>query len=377
MIDSLLHEARQKFAPDRRTTVFDVTGRLEEGTLILSGEVHDGALHDSLMAFVRSRVSHPLKDSVTALPRADLGEYVYGVVNVSVGTIRGSPAHSAELVNQALLGSPLRVLKKEQSWYFIQSPDDYLGWMEDGFQLMDRKQFEHWDNLPKLIVTVAYGFTVEAPTDSGRVVSDVVVGAILALEEEAGEFYRVAYPDGRTGYLPKHDAQRVTQWLEEAEATPERIVATAQRFTGIPYLWGGTSAKGFDCSGFTKTVYFLNGLLLPRDAGQQAAVGDPVDSSSDFSHVRAGDLLFFGSDATGTKGRRVTHVGISLGGHEFINASGNPGYVLINSLRPSHPAYSEHRRETFLFVRRIIGAGEQSGVRRVSTLSHFHGSKPR
>ena len=67
--------------------------------------------------------------------------------------------------------------------------------------------------------------------------------------------------------------QRLTHGLKGAKDSPETIVATAYRFFGVPYLWGGTSVKGMDCSGFTKTVYFLNGVLLPRDASQQVARG--------------------------------------------------------------------------------------------------------
>ncbi len=374
MIDSILQEARERFAPDRRTVVFDVTDSLEGETLVLSGEVHDAALHDSLMAFIRSRVSRPVVDSVLALPDPALGDSTYGVVNVSAGNIRGAPAHSAELVSQALLGTPLRVLKKEKSWYYVQTPDRYLGWMGEGFRQMNREGYAHWDALPKVIVTDDFGITRESPGGAGRVVSDVVAGAVLAMKQDEGEFYRLEYPDGRMGFLPKHQALPMERWLREAHATPERIVATAERFMGIPYLWGGTSAKGFDCSGFTKTVYFLNGLLLPRDASQQALVGDPVEPDSNLEHVRVGDLLFFGR-RSGDGKARVTHVGIYVGNQRFINASGNPGYVLVNSLSPSKPGYSRQRRKTYLFARRIIGAREESGVHRVSGLSFFNGGE--
>jgi SH3-like domain-containing protein len=371
MIDSLLQEARHTFAPDRRTVVFDVTGRLQGETVVLSGEVYDAALHDTLMAFVRSRVSQPVVDSVIALPHPDLGDRTFGIVTVSAGNIRSAPSHSAELVSQAWLGSPLRVLKKEKSWYYVQTPDQYLGWMSGGFQQMDREQYARWTESPKVIVTSEYSVVRAVPRDSGSVISDVVTGGVLALDEETGEFYQVEYPDGRVGFLPKRDALPVVEWLREAVATPERIVATALRFMGVPYLWGGTSAKGFDCSGFTKTVYFLNGLQLPRDASQQALVGDPVEPDSDLQHAQVGDLLFFGRKVHDGKAR-VTHVGIYVGDQRFINASGNPGYVLVNSLSPSEPGYSGQRRKTYLFARRIIGAGEESGVHRVSGLSFFN-----
>ena len=135
--------------------------------------------------------------------------------------------------------------------------------------------------------------------------------------------------------------------------TPETILATARRFFGVPYFWGGTSAKGMDCSGFTKTVFFLNGVLLPRDASQQVFVGEPVDTTGGID-LRPGDLLFFGFRATAERKERVTHVGISLGGKRFIHASTD---VRVNSLAPADTDYSQHREQMFLRARRIIGAG--------------------
>jgi cell wall-associated NlpC family hydrolase len=139
---------------------------------------------------------------------------------------------------------------------------------------------------------------------------------------------------------------------------------------GIPYFWGGTSCKALDCSGFTKTVYFLNGVLLPRDASQQALVGRPVDAGKDFSGIEVGDLLFFGTRGTAERKERVTHVGIALGGGKFIHEGGD---VRINSLNENDPEYSAPRRETFLGVRRIIGAGDDFGVRRLPSIPYYQG----
>jgi cell wall-associated NlpC family hydrolase len=198
----------------------------------------------------------------------------------------------------------------------------------------------------------------------------MVAGALLELKGDAGTHYAVGYPDGRTGYLLKRDAQPFTAWLEAAKDTPERVVATAYRFVGVPYLWGGTSAKGMDCSGFTKTVYFLNGVLLPRDASQQVLVGEPVPKDNGMAAVKEGDLLFFGSRAREGRPERVTHVAISLGGKRFIHSPGG-GEVTTNSMDPSDPDYNRNRERGFLHVRRIIGAGEDAGVRRLASVPYY------
>jgi cell wall-associated NlpC family hydrolase len=125
-----------------------------------------------------------------------------------------------------------------------------------------------------------------------------------------------------------------------------------------------------DCSGFTKTVYYLNGVLLPRDADQQAAVGDSISLPGGKIDLQPGDLLFFGSRATAGAKEHVTHVAISLGGARFIHSSTD---VHTNSLSPDDPGYSEFRSASFLCARRIIGAGEPSGVRRLASIPYYRG----
>jgi hypothetical protein len=374
MIESILQEAKQQFAPDRRTVVFDVTPSLDGDKLVLSGEVHNEELKRNLLEYLRSKVNYILVDSLRVLPGPEIGEKKFGVITVSVANLRSKPAHPAELSTQALLGTPIRVLKKEKGWYYVQLPDEYLGWMDDGFEWMDASQYDAWKSRPKIIVTTEYAFTRESPAASSPVVSDVAIGCILALVRETGTQYEVAYPDGRRAYLAKADARPYPQWLSQINETPEHVIATARRFMGVPYLWGGTSSKGFDCSGYTKTVFFLGGIMLPRDASQQVLVGEPVDPGDQFQNVKAGDLLFFGFKATEERKERVTHVGIYIGNSRFIHASGD---VRVNSLRREDPDFSEFRFNTFLRAMRVLGAGEETGVRRLRSIIYYQGHERR
>ena len=111
---------------------------------------------------------------------------------------------------------------------------------------------------------------------------------------EDSDFYLVNYPDGRVAYIKKDEAKLFNDWYNALNPTGETILKTAYRFMGIPYLWGGTSTKGMDCSGFTKTVYYLNGIVLQRDASQQVNTGELVDTKDGWQNLQAGDLLFFG-----------------------------------------------------------------------------------
>jgi len=372
MPQALLDEARQKFAPDHRTAVFDVRGVIDGGSLTLSGCVQDSVMKDQLLRFIREKTQYTIVDSIAALPDPSVGEKMFGVVDVSVANLRTHPEHPAEMASQAILGTPVRILRKEHGWYLVQTPDDYLGWTDDRLVRMAPDRYRDWAAKPKVIATVPLGWVLQAKDKSAQPVSDIVAGAILASRGNAGEYREVEYPDGRRGFLPRGDGEPLDAWLGETHDTPERIVATAKRFFGVPYLWGGTSAKGMDCSGFTKTVYFLNGVLLPRDADQQARVGDSVEIPAGTPSLKPGDLLFFGKKADGRVPGKISHVAISLGGARFIHSSGD---VHINSLDPADADFSDFRAVSFLGARRVIGAGETSGVRRLATLSYYHANE--
>ena len=128
---------------------------------------------------------------------------------------------------------------------------------------------------------------------------------------------------------------------------------------GVPYLWGGTSFKGVDCSGFTKTVYFLNGILLPRDASQQVMIGETIDKNGNWGNLKEGDLLFFGEKREDGS-ERVVHVGMWIGNNEFIHASDK---VRIGSMNPSESNYDEYNSKRYLRAKRILKTNMQGLIK--------------
>ncbi len=138
--------------------------------------------------------------------------------------------------------------------------------------------------------------------------------------------YFIVKPAGRKSPIPKADPRK---------ALASNLVATAEKFIGIPYRWGGTTAKnGFDCSGLTMTVYRLNGLELPRKASSQYQTGKPVPRSA----LKKGDLVFFATNG----GDYISHVGIYRGADKFIHAPGRGKYIRVSSLSGDY--YQRHYR---------------------------------
>jgi gamma-D-glutamyl-L-lysine dipeptidyl-peptidase len=348
-MQQLIDEVRQQYAPDRRVAVFQIEAD-ENG--LLTGKTNLPEARQELLRRIRA-AKLSVQDQIELLPARVLGEQVHGVVRVSVANLRSQPRDPAELATQALLGTPLEVLDKDRAWYLVQTPDQYIAWVDaGGLQLMNQPTFDEWEKSDKLIYLRPYGFAYETTNAGGPTVSDLVAGDLLRLVGEEGSFYWVKYPDGRTAFVPKNDATRYTDWVGSLSISAEKLVSTARRMMGIPYLWGGTSYKGMDCSGFTKTVFYLNGWVLPRDASQQVHTGELIDTSTGFSRLQPGDLLFFGTRATDTTDEKVTHVGMWTGNQEFIHASGQ---IRVSSTDPAAPHYDKENTERFLRAKRLLG----------------------
>ena len=296
----------------------------------------------------------------------------WGVIYNTVANMRSEPRHGAELLSLPLLGTIVEVLDEQEEWRKIQPPEKYTGWVIGSLQPVSIEELADYKRQPKLIVTALYTRAWENASEQLTPVSDLVAGNILAIQNVEKQHYKVVYPDGRQAYVKKEDALPVEEWLSGIELTGESIVASALQLKGVPYLWGGTSTKGIDCSGLTKHTYFMHGVILSRDAWQQAIQGERVDEGADFSNVLPGDLLFFGSKASDENSKeRVVHVGIYMGNKRFVHAS---DYVRVSSFDPSDPLYDEFNRNRYLRTKRIIDKGQIKGVETVRDHSLYNSS---
>ena len=361
-LEELIDFIGNKYAPDKRVEVFRIKGKVIEEGILLKGETTSEAAYRELIAKA-SKITSNLNDSVRLLPDKTLGDEHWGIINNSVADLRAKPAYSSEMVTQVLLGMPVKILEKSGSWRRVQTPEGYIGWMSGSLQTQTREQLNDFLAKPKIIVNKQYALSYSEPNKQSQPVSDIVIGNMLPIVEMQKDFFMIIYPDGREAFVQKQDAQKAEDWLNEIKLTGESIVETAKQLMGVPYVWGGTSAKGLDCSGFTKTVYWLHGIIIARDASQQVKNGIEIDSTGNFNNAQKGDLVFFGEKATSENPKeRVVHVGIYMGNKEFIHAS---DYIHINSFDPESPIYDEYNTKRYLRTKRLIGSENTPGIESV------------
>lgn len=353
-IEALNNNIRKFYAPDKRVAVYEIDLVSNNGSIEITGESDQAQALDSLRSILKAK-GFSFKDNSTLLPDSTVGNTMMAVVNNSVANIRSQARHSGELATQAILGTELKVLKIKGSFYRVQTPDKYISWVDHGgVTLMNPKEFKTWHNSQKVIYTKPSGYVYEYMSDELYKTGDIVLGAQLKLIEDVGAFYKVSYPDKRTGYLKKSECELYGSWVNKLDPSGTLIELYAKDLMGSPYLWGGTSSKGMDCSGFTKTVFLMNGYIIPRDASQQIMAGNNVDPEIDFSNLKKGDLMFFGKKASDSTKQRVTHVGIWLGNDrdEFIHSAGR---VKMGSINPNSPNYDELNTNRYLGSRRYLG----------------------
>ena len=340
------------------------------------------------------------------------------VVNLSAIYMRQLPDYESALETQELMGTVVEIVGSKGYWREIISPQPYRAWTtEMGLIEMNAEQLQEYEDAPKFMFTGLYGHVFSAPSARSEIICDLVGGDILrsakvggrntsqagrmearlsnrntsqAGRMEArlnGRWTKVMLPSGKEGYVPTRNLKvhggfiRIAQTAagqgsihELSSEISENVIAEAMKYLGSPYMWGGMSSKGTDCSGLVRICHLMNGVLLPRNASQQFNCGRQIPMEIDIrywedrfrttedglhpdafrkemlrriSGLERGDLIFFGSPSTETAGRpRVTHVGIYLGDGRMIHSS---QMVRINSLIPGEPDYYENSH-------RLVGA---------------------
>ena len=326
-----LKELKERIAPDKRTAIWDVNATQQGGKWVLSGTVGTKAQKQAILAAMTKSGYGNYTDNSTVLEDRIPQNRKWALVKLSIATLRTEPKHSAEIATQGIMGAPVKVLEKRDDWYRVQMADDYIAYVpESSLAFKNDVQMKNWRKAKRYIVT-AYDSRLVTEPHGDETVSDLVMGNIVEFKSTQGNWYKVATPDGRTGWVDGADIAELSQWSQQGFSAAQ-IEKTARRMMGSSYLWGGTSTKVTDCSGLSKVAYLSNGIILQRDASQQALTGKIMKKGTDWRQYETGDLLFFGNEKTG----RVTHVGIYLRDGKYIHCSGQ---VKINSLIPTASDY--------------------------------------
>ena len=353
VLNSISKEVKSEFAPDRRDKTFETKFKEVDGKWVLYGSTTEAEAKASLLEKLAAKKMDVL-DSMKVLPDQALVEkgIVYAVTAHSVANLRYEADYSSEMATQVLMGTPLKVLEKKSYWYRVVTPEGYIAWVTVGsVKTMNEEEFTAWRDSYRVIVDTHYTLFRDKPSKNGAIISDGVWGDIVQspVNKVVNGFQQVMLPNGKTAYVPASDVKPFQKWLDSRNPTTDNILNTGKQFLGFPYLWAGTSIKGLDCSGFVKTSHFLNGIILRRDASQQAKIGEEVDITNGIENLVKGDILFFGRKATAERPARVTHVGMYLGEGMFIHSA---TFVKMNSLVPGTDNYYDG---SMVCARRING----------------------
>jgi len=341
-----LYRLRQSQYRDARETIFDVRAVAAPSNVTLSGSVLSEEQRQAAAACLPAGRAVSTDGIQVLLTPAT----PWALVNRPVADLRREPSSLAERVSQTLLGESVRVLEQRDDWASVRlAATGYLGWMESlalyaGCSAADvAAYYESCD----AVVASAHAPVYLAPPPEGEMVTKLPFGVRVATGGVEGGWVRLRMPDGAEVWTRRADLLLLNQRPHPDAGGIARAVGVFKGFVGTPYLWGGRTPFGFDCSGFAQAFWDFLGVAIPRDADQQFGAGTPVSPAA-----QPGDLLFFGA-AEGEAHRRVSHVAVSLGGSEVIHANGATGNVAYNSLDPDRPLYRAWLRDHLLSARRF------------------------
>ncbi|MFN2384492.1 MAG: NlpC/P60 family protein [Gemmatimonadota bacterium] len=316
-VQPALDAIRAAHAPESRAAVWDVVlDPTAAGGPRLTGWT---SVASALAALQRLEETGGLHVAVGLLPDPALGGAIGAIARRSVVHLRREPRHTAELVSQMVLGDEAVILRAAGEWLQVQTGDGYVAWAHrygvverpPGDPAAFRARVATGTPPPGAWVVVARHALIRAAAAADApTIGDLVQGARLVTDGNA-----VTLPDGSTGWVDPGVALPAGELARHFPRTGAEILRHGAHFLGVPYLWGGTTEKGYDCSGFVQRLFGLHGVALPRDSDQQAGAGVVVPPGE---AVADGDLAFFSERPDG----RISHVGIlTAGGERMLHAS--------------------------------------------------------
>lgn len=298
---------------DKRTSVFDVqVHRIQNNHLSLGGRLLEESQLDDLQ-----RVFPGLKLDTTSIRILSPESRQRAHITTNLAGLYERPTFGMPLSSELYYGTEVDVLEEENRWVFTRQRDGYLGWAYQAYLAAGPAP-----RATHLVLAPAMELRAE-PNQTSAIVTRVVSGTGVVLHEVRDGWSRIAAD--QTGWIRSSHLRAVTDVPQSIGEVRGTMVADAQRMIGVPYLWGGTSGNGIDCSGLARLLHRWIGIDIPRDADIQHAAAAPVEPP-----FEAGDLLFF---AEKDSVRRITHVGISLGGWQMVHSSRGRNGVYVDDVQ--------------------------------------------
>ena len=302
---------------DFRTSVFDLQIQgLEHGKLALSGSLFT----QDQLSQIQDALSPQFPDlrldtaSIKILQRPDLP--CYHVATNFTGFYE-KPTFSVPLLSELAFGTELEVLDERERWVFARQQDGYLGWAYKPYLVEGPAPI-----ITHLMVAPSHELRAE-PDMAAEVITRLMSGTGVQVEDTQGDWARVIA--NKSGWIPSRHLRAIENLPKTVEEKRHSLLEDSQRMTGVPYLWGGLSGNGIDCSGFARLLHRWIGIDIPRDADMQCEAANPVEPPYEL-----GDLFFFAED---DDKQNISHVGMSLGGWKMIHSSRSRNGVYIDDLQ--------------------------------------------
>jgi len=241
------------------------------------------------------------------------------VVVAAVENMYAAPDEGTEVVSQATLGQVVDVVAASGTFDRVRTPDGYEGWLPRAaisvYPDPATPRYARAGRVVEVTSLMAYLYR-DAAVETARPLTSTPLGTRLevAANRPEEDWLSVRLPGGGTAHVQAGDVKPVDPEAPRRRGSPDDVLATARRFLGVPYLWGGMTARGIDCSGLVSRVYLANGVELPRDADLQ--FDSPALAPVERGELRPADLVFFGRGP-----KAITHVGLYVGDGRFISAT--------------------------------------------------------
>jgi gamma-D-glutamyl-L-lysine dipeptidyl-peptidase len=310
---------------DRRINVCNLQIKsFENNRLVLAGEVLDSTTLSELKEEIIKpfpKVEIDIKE--LSILRKPIPEYLW--VSTNLTSLHGEPSWLAEMTSQLLYGMKLEKLKEKGKWVFVRQEDGYLGWAYAPY-LSKVEPFK-----PTHLITALVGGLFEKPDKSSNHLSRLYSGTRVNVAGMQGDFVQILNHGEKKpstmpgGWMHKDRLLSLDQLPVNVSGKRQAMLDAAFRLYGVPYLWGGCTTNGIDCSGLAQLCHRFAGVDIKRDADMQKNGGQPVEYP-----FKPGDLVFFGDDNDLT---RISHVGISLGGWEMIHSSRSQNGVYVDNIQ--------------------------------------------